>query len=92
MSIGDILAHGVINYHPVVAGIPVQVADFFEEWFLADACDGFSVVPDIALDGVEDFVNQVIPILQDRSLFHREYEGKTLLENMGVHYQYGLRN
>lgn len=89
LSIYDVLAHGVINYHPVVAGTPVQVADFLEEWFLAGACDGFSVVPDIAYDGVADFVDLVVPILQDRGLFHREYEGNTLRANMGVPYQYG---
>ncbi|MGV2503234.1 NtaA/DmoA family FMN-dependent monooxygenase, partial [Priestia megaterium] len=89
LSIRDVLAHGVINYHPVVAGTPIQVADFLEEWFLAGACDGFSVVPDIAYDGVADFVELVVPILQERGLFHREYEGKTLRENMGVPYQYG---
>lgn len=89
LSIRDVLAHGVINYHPVVAGTPVQVADFLEEWFLAGACDGFSVVPDIAYDGVAHFVELVVPILQDRALFHREYEGKTLRENMGVPFQYG---
>jgi FMN-dependent oxidoreductase (nitrilotriacetate monooxygenase family) len=89
LSIRDVLAHGVINYHPVVAGTPVQVADFLEEWFLAGACDGFSVVPDIAYDGVADFVEHVVPILQDRGLFHKDYKGKTLRENMGVPYQYG---
>ncbi|WP_404444326.1 NtaA/DmoA family FMN-dependent monooxygenase [Sutcliffiella horikoshii] len=89
LSIRDVLAHGVINYHPVIAGTPVQVADFLEEWFLAGACDGFSVVPDIAYDGITDFVEHVVPILQDRGLFHKDYEGKTLRENMGVPYQYG---
>jgi FMN-dependent oxidoreductase (nitrilotriacetate monooxygenase family) len=90
-SIRDILAHGVINYHPVVAGTPTQVADFMEEWFLAEAVDGFSVVPDIAADGVEDFVNLVVPILQERGLYHEDYEGTTLREHMGVPYQYGPR-
>ncbi|MDN7245597.1 NtaA/DmoA family FMN-dependent monooxygenase [Planococcus sp. N017] len=89
LSIRDILAHGVINYHPVVAGTPTQVADFMEEWFLAEAVDGFSVVPDIAFDGVEDFVNLVVPILQERGLYHEDYEGETLREHMGVPYQYG---
>ena len=91
LSIRDILAHGVINYHPVVAGTPKQVADFLEEWFLAEACDGFSVVPDMAFDGVEDFVNLVVPILQERGLFHKDYEGTTLRQHMGVPYQYGPR-
>ena len=79
----------MINYHPVVAGTPTQVADFLEEWFLAEAVDGFSVVPDIAADGVEDFVNLVVPILQERGLYHEDYEGTTLREHMGVPYQYG---
>ncbi|QDH20309.1 NtaA/DmoA family FMN-dependent monooxygenase [Saccharibacillus brassicae] len=89
LSVLDVLAHGVINYHPVVAGTAEQVADFLQEWFEAGACDGFSVVPDIAHDGVADFVEQVVPILQERGLFHRDYEGATLRENMGVPYQYG---
>ncbi|MFM9328013.1 hypothetical protein [Paenibacillus mesotrionivorans] len=57
-----------------------------EEWFLAGTCDGFSVVPDIAYDGVADFVELVVPILQDRGLIRREYEGKTLSDKMGVPY------
>lgn len=90
ISIRDVLAHGVINYHPVVAGTPVQVADFLEEWFLAEACDGFSIVPDVANEGIADFVELVVPILQERGLYHKDYEGKTLRENMGVPYQYGM--
>lgn len=91
LSIRDVLAHGVINYHPVVAGTPVQVADFLEEWFLAGACDGFSIVPDASFDGVADFVHLVVPILQERGVFHKEYEGNTLRENMKVPYQYGVQ-
>lgn len=45
-SIKDILAHGVINYHPVVVGTAKEVADFLEEWFKAGATDGFSLAPD----------------------------------------------
>lgn len=90
LSVRDVLAHGVINYHPVVAGTPVQVADFLEEWFLAGACDGFSIVPDASFDGVADFVHLVVPILQERGVFHKEYEGSTLREHMGVPYQYGV--
>lgn len=92
ISIRDVLAHGVINYHPVVAGTPVQIADFLEEWFLAGASDGFSIVPDVANEGIADFVKLVVPILQERGLYHKDYEGKTLRENMGVPYQYGMLN
>lgn len=89
MSIRDVLAHGVINYHPVIVGTAEEVADFMEEWFLNGACDGFAIQPDISFDGIRDFVDQVIPILQERGLFHEDYEGNTLREHMGIPYQYG---
>ena len=34
--------------------------------------------------GLEDFVDQVVPILQDRGLFRREYEGTTLRDHLGL--------
>ncbi len=35
-------------------------------------------------DGLDDFVDQVVPELQRRGIFRREYEGKTLRENLGL--------
>ncbi len=90
MTIRDVLAHGVINYHPVIVGTAEEVADFMEEWFVKGACDGFAIQPDVSFDGIADFVDQVIPILQERGLFHEDYEGTTLREHMGVSYQYGI--
>ncbi|QWQ38882.1 NtaA/DmoA family FMN-dependent monooxygenase [Gemella sp. zg-570] len=87
----DTLAHGVINYHPVVVGTAKDVADFLQEWFESGATDGFSIVPDLAHDGVRDFVEKVVPILQERGIFHKDYEGSTLRENLGLPYQYGTR-
>lgn len=89
-TIKEILAYGVINYHPVVVGTAVQIADFLEEWFTFGACDGFSIVPDSSHDGVEKFVDEVVPILQERGIFHKDYEGSTLRENMQIPYQYGF--
>ncbi|MGT2950961.1 nitrilotriacetate monooxygenase [Streptococcus cuniculi] len=88
----DTLAHGVINYHPVVVGTTKDVADFLQEWFEAGATDGFSIVPDLAHDGVRAFVEQVVPILQERGLFHTDYEGSTLRDHLGVPHQYGIRH
>lgn len=88
-TIRNILAHGVINYHPVIVGTAEEVADFMEEWFVNGACDGFAIQPDVSFDGIRDFVEQVIPILQERGLFHEDYEGTTLREHMGIPYQYG---
>lgn len=90
-SIKDVLAHGVINYHPVVVGTAEDVADFMEHWFLAGATDGFSLAPDSQM-GVTEFVEQVVPILQARGIYHNDYEGDTLRDHLGVPYQYGIND
>ncbi|MDB5914959.1 MAG: nitrilotriacetate monooxygenase [Ramlibacter sp.] len=89
-SLRDVLAHGVIDYQPVVAGPPIEVADPMQRWFEAEAADGFWVAPDVYHDGLEDFVDDVVPILQQRGLFHLDYAGTTLREHLGAPAQYGL--
>jgi FMN-dependent oxidoreductase (nitrilotriacetate monooxygenase family) len=65
-------------------GTPTMIADQMEEWFFSEACDGFNVMFPFLPAGLDDFVNGVIPELQRRGLFRREYEGKTLRENLGL--------
>lgn len=89
-SLRDILAHGVIDYHPVITGPGVQAADHMQQWFEAGAADGFWISPDVNDDGIDAFVDEVVPILQERGIFHQDYEGKTLRENIGVPEQYGV--
>ncbi|MET7930096.1 NtaA/DmoA family FMN-dependent monooxygenase [Streptomyces sp. NPDC005349] len=89
-ALRDVLAHGVIDYHPVVAGTAADVADHMQEWFEAGAADGFSLAIDGYHDGVDAFVDQVVPLLQDRGLFHDDYEGVTLRDHLGARDQYGL--
>ncbi|CAO5165543.1 NtaA/DmoA family FMN-dependent monooxygenase [Frankia sp. AiPs1] len=89
-TLRDVLAHGVIDYHPVVAGTATDVADHMQEWFEAGACDGFSLAIDGYHDGVDAFVDQVVPLLQERGLFHHDYEGPTLRDHLGARDQYGL--
>ncbi|MFD5140825.1 NtaA/DmoA family FMN-dependent monooxygenase [Streptomyces sp. NPDC058378] len=89
-SLRDVLAHGVIDYHPVVAGTATDVAAHMQEWFEAGACDGFSLAIDGYHDGVDAFVDQVVPLLQERGLFHHDYEGSTLRDHLGARDQYGL--
>ncbi|MBV6754328.1 LLM class flavin-dependent oxidoreductase [Pseudomonas chlororaphis] len=69
--------------NPVI-GTPVDIADSFEAWFQARACDGFNVFFPYYPGAIEVFVDQVIPLLQERGLFRREYEGRTLRENLGL--------
>ncbi|MFI8287892.1 LLM class flavin-dependent oxidoreductase [Streptomyces sp. NPDC085614] len=70
--------------HRVFAGTPEQIADELEEWFTQGAADGFNIMPPHLPGGLEDFVDQVVPILQRRGLFRTEYTGRTLREHYGL--------
>ena len=63
---------------------PEQLADRMEEWLRRGAADGFNVMPDALPTGLEAFVDQVVPVLQDRGLFRKEYTGTTLREHFGL--------
>ncbi|MEU4777316.1 NtaA/DmoA family FMN-dependent monooxygenase [Micromonospora sp. NPDC023633] len=89
-SLRDVLAHGVIDYHPVVPGTAADVAEHMQQWFEAGACDGFSLAIDVYHDGIDTFVDEVIPLLQERGVFHLDYAGTTLREHLGAPAQYGL--
>jgi alkanesulfonate monooxygenase len=65
-------------------GTPATIADEMEQWVLSDGCDGFNIMFPYVPEGLEDFVDKVVPELQRRGLFRREYEGKTLRENLGL--------
>ncbi|MBM4257522.1 MAG: LLM class flavin-dependent oxidoreductase [Deltaproteobacteria bacterium] len=65
-------------------GTPTMIADQMEEWLLTEACDGFNVMFPYLPGGLDDFVNLVVPELQRREIYRREYEGKTLRENLGL--------
>lgn len=88
-TLRDVLAHGVIDYHPVVPGTAKDVADHMQTWFEAGACDGFSLAIDVYADGIDDLVNDVIPLLQERGVFHDDYAGSTLRDHLGAPAQYG---
>jgi len=70
-------------HNPIIGG-PKEVADQLEQWFDAPACDGFVVSATHVPGAYEDFVRFVVPELQRRGLFRKEYAGKTLRENLGL--------
>jgi N-acetyl-S-(2-succino)cysteine monooxygenase len=67
-----------------MVGAPATIADTMEDWMKAEACDGFLVVPPYFPKGVEDFVHLVIPELQRRGIFRKEYSGLHLRDHLGV--------
>jgi len=70
--------------HNPIVGDPKEVADRLEEWFAAPACDGFVLSATHVPGAYEDFVRHVVPELQRRGVFRREFEGTSLRENLGV--------
>ncbi|GAA1459973.1 LLM class flavin-dependent oxidoreductase [Williamsia maris] len=70
--------------HRSFAGTPEQLADNLEQWFLAGAADGFNIMPPSLPGGLDLFVDHVVPILQDRGLFRREYTADTLRGHYGL--------
>ncbi len=70
--------------HWVVCGTPMRIADTLEEWFVGGAADGFNILPPYFPGAFADFVDLVVPELQRRGLFRREYEGTTLRDHFGL--------
>lgn len=65
-------------------GTPVQVADDIESRVDAEAADGYILVPHLTPHGLDDFVDRVVPLLQERGAFRSDYEGSTLREHLGL--------
>jgi FMN-dependent oxidoreductase (nitrilotriacetate monooxygenase family) len=65
-------------------GTPVTIADEMEEWLTTEGSDGFNMMFPYLPGGLDDFVEKVVPELQRRGIFRREYEGTTLRENLGL--------
>ncbi len=67
-----------------MVGTPQTIADEMAEWIETRGSDGFTVMFPYLPGGLDDFVDHVVPELQRRGLFRREYEGTTLRENLGL--------
>jgi N-acetyl-S-(2-succino)cysteine monooxygenase len=70
--------------HWVIHGAPKRIADILEEWFTAERADGFVVMPAHFPGAFDDFVDRVVPELQRRGLFRRDYSGSTLRDHLGL--------
>jgi FMN-dependent oxidoreductase (nitrilotriacetate monooxygenase family) len=65
-------------------GTPAQVADEIDLHIQADACDGFILVPHLTPHGLDEFVDRVVPLLQERGAFRTEYAGQTLRDHLDL--------
>ena len=60
------------------------MADTLERWFAARAADGFNIMAPVLPSGLEEFTDQVVPLMQARGLFRTDYEGRTLRDHYGL--------
>jgi FMN-dependent oxidoreductase (nitrilotriacetate monooxygenase family) len=64
-------------------GSPTTVAHEIQHWFENGALDGLNLAFRVR-DELENFIDTVVPILQERGLYRREYESDTLRGNLGL--------
>jgi FMN-dependent oxidoreductase (nitrilotriacetate monooxygenase family) len=69
---------------PQIVGTPEQVADRLEQIWRETGCYGYNMTPTVMASSVEDFVDQVVPILQKKGVYRTEYEGTTFRANLGL--------
>ncbi len=67
-----------------MVGTASEIADTMQEWLETEASDGFNVMFPTLPEGLDDFVDLVVPELQRRGIFRRGYTGATLRENLGL--------
>jgi FMN-dependent oxidoreductase (nitrilotriacetate monooxygenase family) len=79
---GRIYGRGVMC--PRLVGTAKDVADEMAEIVTSGASNGFVVSPAFLPETFDDFVDGVVPILQDKGLFRREYEGRMLRDHLGL--------
>jgi FMN-dependent oxidoreductase (nitrilotriacetate monooxygenase family) len=68
----------------LLVGTAADIADTLEDWIAEEAADGFNLTPTHLPQGIDDFVELVVPELQRRGAFRTQYEGKTLRDNLGL--------
>jgi N-acetyl-S-(2-succino)cysteine monooxygenase len=84
LTIRELYLRIVVRGHWIIRGTPQTIADHLEDWFTNGGCDGYNVMPPYLPGALDDFVEHVVPELQRRGIFRKEYEGKTLRENLGL--------
>ncbi len=70
--------------HFTLIGTPEEIVDQMEVWLEAGVADGFNLMPPTLPGSLEDFVELIVPEMQKRGIFRKQYEGHTLREHLGL--------
>jgi FMN-dependent oxidoreductase (nitrilotriacetate monooxygenase family) len=76
--------------HRLLVGSAEQVADDLESWYRAGTADGFTIMPAETAVDLENFATLVVPILQERGLFHRDHRASTLRDRLGLRFPHQI--
>lgn len=77
-----VLNHGLGIGATKIVGTPEQIADKLIELSTDGDADGFNIIQAHSPGTFEDFIEYVIPVLQERGVYRTEYEASTLRENL----------
>lgn len=67
-----------------IVGTPAQVAEQIDTFVTQDGSDGFIIGSHLVPTGLDEFVDEVVPLLQDRGALRADYTGSTLRDNLGL--------
>ena len=79
---GITFAEAIRRPRNLIAGTPATIADYMQDLFEAEACDGFVLTPTISPVMWEEFARMLTPELQRRRLLRTDYMGATMRENL----------
>jgi FMN-dependent oxidoreductase (nitrilotriacetate monooxygenase family) len=85
MTVRELMANLAVNLgHLMMLGTPGEVADEMVRWRDERASDGFILMPHLLPAGLDEFVDGVVPELQERGVLRREYKGTTFRDHLGL--------
>ena len=73
---------GLGSRNAAIVGSAEEVADDLIAWVEETDIDGFNLSRIVTPEGLEDFVDLVVPILQERGVYKRDYRPGTLREKL----------
>lgn len=82
LSIRDLVVR--VTRRAALVGTPAEIAEDLIHRVQNFAADGYILVPPITPGGLDEFVDRVVPELQERGAYPERYEGATLRDNLGL--------
>ena len=73
---------GLGSRNPAIVGSAEEIADDLISWVDETDIDGYNLSRIVTPEGLEDFVDLVVPILQERGVYKRDYRHGTLREKL----------